>query len=236
MAILLELDGLWQHIGAMSTAFDIHADPSCPWCYLGVSRFEIAYQDFDPDIFSLQISPFLINPDLPVNGMDFESYLMARFGDQKAVAEALLPLQKGTEESEIPINLDKIKVMPNTFKAQLLLQWAGETGLDYPLFRLMQEAHFVKGLDLSLHAVLRALAEEVGMDGALVSELLNEGKNEDALVERMRENARAGIREVPSFVIGNSYVVQGVQPISFWRNVISEIDEKGRELLRARLN
>ncbi len=175
----------------MSTLMTIHADPSCPWCYLGVSHFELARRDFDPDIFEITTAPFLINPDLPVNGMDFQSYLMARFGDQKAIAEALLPLQKGAEASDIPLNLEKIQTMPNTLKAQLLLHWAREIEADYALFRLMQEAHFVKGLDLSNHAVLRALAEEVGMDGQTVASLLAEAKDEALVLDEMKSNAQS---------------------------------------------
>ncbi len=220
----------------MSTSLRIHADPSCPWCYLGVSQFEQARLNFDLDIFQIETAPFLINPDLPVNGMDFQTYLMARYGDQKAIAEALLPLVKGAERAEIPLQLEKIHTMPNTIKAQLLLHYAREIGADYPLLLLMQQAHFVKGLDLSDHAVLRALAEEVGMDGPAVSAMLAEAKDEGAVLEEIKTHAQAGIADVPQFVIGNSYVVPGVQSVSFWRNVISEIDEKGREMARKSMN
>lgn len=220
----------------MSTELEIHADPSCPWCYLGVSRFEIARLDFDPEIFKIRTAPFLINPDLPSNGIEFQNYLMARYGDQNAIAEALLPLQKGTEDSQIPLHLEKIKIMPNTINAQILLHWARQIDADYALFRLMQDAFFVKGLDLSSAAVLRALAEEVGMDGPLVSSILNESKGEEKVLEMMQQSAKAGIREVPTIVIGQTYVVPGVQTVSFWRNVISEIDEKGRALARTSIN
>ncbi len=218
----------------MTTSIQIHADPSCPWCYLGVSNFERARLDFDLEIFDITTAPFLINPDLPANGMEFQEYLMARYGDQKDIAEALLPLQKGAETSEVPLHLEKIKIMPNTLKAQLLLHWAREISADYPLLREMQLAHFVKGLDLSDHAVLRAMAENVGMDGKTVSSMLAEARDEEVVLEEIRVHTQAGIREVPTFILGNTYAVPGVQSVSFWRNVISEIDEKGRELTAQR--
>ncbi len=220
----------------MTTKIEFIGDPTCPYCYLGYSRFSIARGEFDQDVLDVSIAPFFINPDLPANGLEYQQYLLARFGEQKAVAAELTPFMKGCEEDSIPLQLDRVKVMPNTLHAQRLIHWAREIGADAELFEALQASHFVGGFDIGNDAVLRARAETVGMDGATVMSMLATDRDNNTIDARYKELIKQGVREVPTWIIGGTYVVTGVQSLNFWRNVIGEIDEKGRQMQRPPLN
>ena len=220
----------------MTTKIEFIGDPTCPFCYLGYSRFALARLEFDADVLDVSISPFFINPDLPSNGLEYQQYLLARFGDQKTIAAELVPFLKGCEEDKIPLGLDKIKVMPNTLNAQRLIHWAAEIGADEELFRALQTAHFVGGFDIGNDAVLRARAEAIGMDGRTIMNMFATDRDEVNIKETYKDFLKHGLKEVPTWVIGGTYVVTGVQSFSFWRNVIGEIDEKGRDNARRNLN
>lgn len=214
----------------MRTKIRFHADPTCPFSYLGRVRFDRAYAKLQTDFLEISTAPFILNPDLPANGMEFEDYLMARFGDQKAIAAQLLPFSEACAAEDIPLFIEKITIMPNTFMAQRLLYWARALGQDYPLLCAMQEAHFVKGLDLGSIPVLRALSESLGLDGKTLAYMLSTAQDEDQVQAEIRDFHQKGVQEIPLWVIGETYVVKGAQSLVFWQNVLEEIEEKGRGL------
>ncbi len=214
------------------THIEFVGDPSCPFCYLGMSRFQIALEEIERENFEISISPFFINPDLPSNGLEFEQYLFARFGDQSAIAKALLPLQTGCAEDSIPLNIEKIKVMPNVLNAQRSIWLAKELERDELLFLTLQQAHFVQGLDISRDNVLRAKVDQIGLDGAAFTQMINDETARQNVLDEYANHLKQGIKEVPTWIIGRKYVVQGVQTVNFWRNVLTEIEEKGREIAR----
>ncbi len=73
---------------------DIYSDTVCPWCYLGKRRFELAVAarpQYEPRV---TWRPFELNPDLPPEGVDRASYLAAKIGDPRRVAEIHAELQR----------------------------------------------------------------------------------------------------------------------------------------------
>src|ERR1022692_932143 len=66
---------------------DIFSDPTCPWCFLGKRRFELALArrpQYEPRV---TWRPFELNPDLPSEGVDRAWFLATRIGDQERFAE-----------------------------------------------------------------------------------------------------------------------------------------------------
>ena len=64
---------------------EIVSDTVCPWCYVGKRRLEralAAKPEFKPEIVW---RPFMLNPDMPVEGMDRRDYVKLKFGgDEQA--------------------------------------------------------------------------------------------------------------------------------------------------------
>ena len=59
---------------------DFVADLACPWCFLGLVRLDRA-RAMRPD-FPVRVRwrPFLLNPQLPPDGMDRADYVRRKFG------------------------------------------------------------------------------------------------------------------------------------------------------------
>ena len=100
---------------------DIISDTVCPWCYVGKRRLEAAMAA-RPDIqFELEWRPFELNPDMPREGLDRQTYLAEKglnIGDYKVLTDIAgevgmdanlvgMLLEKGSDAEQIG-ELEKI--------------------------------------------------------------------------------------------------------------------------------
>ena len=58
------------------------ADLACPWCYLGLRRLQQARALRPARPVRIAWWPFLLNPQLPPEGMDRAAYVRAKFGGE----------------------------------------------------------------------------------------------------------------------------------------------------------
>ena len=64
---------------------DIIFDPVCPWCFIGKRRLERAMAMRPHISVERRWRPFLLNPDLPGEGIDRTAYLLKKFGSEARV-------------------------------------------------------------------------------------------------------------------------------------------------------
>ena len=69
---------------------DVVFDTICPWCYVGKRRLEraLAARPAIQPIFCWR--PFLLNPDIPPEGIDRRAYLDKKFGGPARVETVLV--------------------------------------------------------------------------------------------------------------------------------------------------
>ncbi|WP_333827928.1 DsbA family oxidoreductase [Pararhodobacter sp.] len=205
------------------TTLDIYSDPICPWCYIGKSRLDAAMEIRPDHGFEISWHPFMLNPDMPPEGMDRRDYLEAKFGSQKAVVEAYLPVQKAATAGGLPIDLGRIGRTPSTLDAHRLIHWAGLEGRQSAVVSLLFRAYFAEGADIGARAILLAVAETAGMDGKVVARLLDSGADTDDIRAQDADVRGRGLRGVPAFVIAGQHVVAGAQEVPFWLQIIDEL-------------
>ena len=188
---------------------DVVSDTICPWCFVGKRRLMRALYE-RPDIaFDLRWRAYRLDPTIPAQGVDRREYLAAKFGgnpDREAIGAALR--EAGASEN-IAFAFDRIDLTPNTTDSHRLIRWAGSAGVQTDVVELLFSAYFEQGRDIGDAEVLAQVAEEGGMDGALVRQLLSQDADRD-IVER--EDALAhqmGISGVPTFIFANKYLVSG---------------------------
>ena len=64
---------------------DIYSDISCPWCYIGLARFERALAAFDgADRLDIRYRPYQLDPMAPMQAEPMFGYLERRFGARAA--------------------------------------------------------------------------------------------------------------------------------------------------------
>ena len=85
--------GFAPSLGRTALTIDVIFDPVCPWCYIGKRRLERALAmrpalNVGPQStsrVSLRWRPFLLNPDLPREGIDRTTHLVKKFGSEQRV-------------------------------------------------------------------------------------------------------------------------------------------------------
>ena len=214
----------------MSTRLDIISDPICPWCYIGKARLDRALEQRPDHTFDIHWRPFQLNPEMPAEGMDRQAYLEWKFGGPEGAARVYGQIEQTARDTGLDIDFAAIKRTPNTIDAHRLIRWARVDGRQTLVVNQLFHRYFRQGQDISDHAVLIDVAKTVGMDEALVTRLLS---GDADLAETRVEDAKAremGVTGVPTFIIGNAYVVQGAQDTDMWLKVIDEIVEKTKAM------
>ena len=202
---------------------DIISDPICPWCYIGKANLDKALLQYPDHPFAMEWHPFQLNPDMPVGGMDRRAYLETKFGGKDAAVKAYAPVVAAAENAGLTINLDMMKVTPNTIDAHRLIHWAGIEERQTFVVDLLFKAYFVQGRDIGSHEILADVADMAEMDAALVTKLLETDNDTDDIRKRDAHSREMGVSSVPTFIVANQHAVPGAQPPETWVQVIEDI-------------
>lgn len=205
------------------TRLDIISDPVCPWCYIGATHLTRALEARPTHPFEIRWRPYQLNPDLPPEGMDRKTYLEEKFGGPDRAREIYGRIRDAAAAAGLDVDFDRIGRAPNTFDTHRVIRWAAAEDAQTRLMGELFHRYFKLGEDISDHAILRAAAEAVGLDGAVIARLLA-GDTDRAEVEaEAREAREMGVTGVPTFILGGKYALVGAQPPEAWEKVISEI-------------
>lgn len=201
-------------VGAVTTPLQIDfvSDTVCPWCYIGRRRLARALEAASPTAVRIRWRAFLLNPEMPPGGMDRQTYLRRKFGGAERAREIYRQVEAVGRSDGIPFDFDAMTRMPDSRPSHRLIRWAAIRGCDDDLVERLFRAFFLDGRDIGDTAVLAALVEDCGLDGADARNLLESGAGLEAVEAEDREVKQAGIQSVPCFAIDGRYVVAGAQP------------------------
>ena len=193
---------------------DIWSDVVCPWCYIGVTRFERALAQFDGEV-TIRLHPFQLDPDAPVPGVPARLRYAAKFGD-----EAPAILERVTMEARgegLTFDFDRA-ITANTFDAHRAMAFARRSGRDRDLEKRLFRAYFTDGLDVSDRAVLSDEGALAGLDRDELAAYLESDDGVDEVRRELNDAFERGITAVPSFVFQDEFLVPGaVDTASFMR-------------------
>lgn len=184
---------------------DLWTDIVCPWCYIGVTRFEHALERFDEDV-EVRLHPFQLDPEAPIPGIPSLQRYAQRFGNE---APAMLKrVEEEAAKDGIAMHFDRA-ISANTFDAHRAVRFAARAGKDRAMEMSLYRAYFTEGLDISDRSVLADRAEALGLDrDELLSYLEGDG-GVDEVREELVTAVERGIRGVPAFVFENQFIVPG---------------------------
>lgn len=194
---------------------DIVSDIVCPWCWLGVRYFQKAAKQSKHDV-NLTWRPYMLDPEVPESGVPYNDYMKKKFGPDgpnnrfKVMREAL---ETQGPDMGIDFKFNEISMRPNTLNAHRLLKWAQGQDLGDKASDALFRNFFTELKDVGDHKILKEIAEEIGMDAELVSELLAKDDDKNSIREEIMFFRNLGVNGVPCFIYNGQFAVQGAQPV-----------------------
>jgi predicted DsbA family dithiol-disulfide isomerase len=200
---------------------DVVSDVVCPWCYVGKHRLEKALAMLPERKFAVFWRPFQLDPTIPKEGMPRQTYLERKFGRER-LADLHKPLIEIGKAEGIPFAFDKITRSPNTLDAHRLLRWAHEAGKQNEMADRLFALYFTEGADIGSSDVLTKAAADVGLDAALVAQLLTTGADLDPVIAEINGAQKMGIGGVPTFILAGRFALSGAHPSETIRKAIEQ--------------
>ncbi|MHA2284004.1 MAG: DsbA family oxidoreductase [Promethearchaeota archaeon] len=188
----------------------VYSDYICPFCYIGFYRIEKLKEKYNLDV---EWEPFELHPEVPKEGFKMEGlsfpqdYLEMVMANVKRLAD------------EDGLNLKFSGTLPNSQLALFISEFARNKGKFDEFHKLVFETYWKEGKDIGDLSLLIELAESVGLNKDEIMDYIKSDEPVNRLKKNMFELGRRGINGVPTFLIGNQFVI-GAQPYEVFENVI----------------
>lgn len=190
---------------------DIFSDVICPWCFIGKRRLARALAAESDVAVSVRWRAFMLNPDMPAEGMDRQAYLALKFGGPAQARRVYENVLQAAAQEGLVLALDRIPRTPSTVAAHRLIRWAGEQGDADPVVEALFRAYFQEGRDIGDPDELAEIAAAAGLDRGEARVMLARPDGAAEIVAEDRAARRIGINGVPCFIFDGQYAVSGAQ-------------------------
>lgn len=204
-------------------------DTVCPWCYVGKRRLERALRQRPDSRVTLLWRPFLLNPDLPTEGVDRRVYLDRKFGGPARAQRIHAAVATAGLAEGITFAFDRIGRTPNTLNAHRVIRYATTIGRDAEAVEAIYAAYFCEGRDIGDIAVLAEIGAGLGLDHKALYDHL---ASETDLAAVLADNARAhrlGVNGVPCLILDGQYALAGAQEPDILLRLIDIVREAEAE-------
>jgi predicted DsbA family dithiol-disulfide isomerase len=191
----------------------IFSDYICPWCYVGQGVVEKLKAEYPID---LEWRPFYLYQDVPPEGMDIPDHVKRA---QEAGSEDRL--SQIANSNGMPFV--STKRIYNSRLAHEATEYAREHGKANEFHSVVFRKVYAEGLDISQWEILRAAAQEVGLDADEMQSDVDGGKYTAVVAEQVEQAYAVGVTGVPTYVINNRYAIVGAQPYEAFKNALTRI-------------
>jgi predicted DsbA family dithiol-disulfide isomerase len=209
---------------------DVVSDVVCPWCFIGKRRLEAALE-LVPDVaVEINWRPYFLNPWIPREGIDRQTYLETKFGSVERYAVIAERVVAAAALEGLLYASDAMSRQPNTLDCHRLILWSRSATDPANMKQRLMELYFSEGADLTDSKTLIQAAVDCGMDGDLVRRLLASDADVDRIESEANAAKEAGIDGVPCFIFGGSTIVTGAQSPEYLANAIERTAGKQARL------
>jgi len=183
---------------------EVWSDVICPWCYVGVARFEKALAGFEHrDEVTVTHRAFELDPSTPRGQVSSVlDMLAAKFGGGRDQVLAMESKMQGMAEAE---GLGYVADRPtgNTYDAHQLIAEGALSGAADVVRNQLWKAHFAEGRSVFTTADLVTVGTEAGLDPAATEKALTTDAHWESVRKDEQRAAQLGITGVPFFVLGD---------------------------------
>lgn len=186
-------------------------DTVCPWCFIGKRRLEQALAERPRLKATPRWHAFLLNPEMPPEGIDRSAYLVKKFGSEARVRRIYGAIAEAGHSVEIEFAFDRIRRTPNSINSHRLIRFADRAGRAEETVEALFRAFFVAARDIGEIEVLLEVGHELGLGGPELESYLASDQDVAAIYEENARAHRLGINGVPSYVFNNRMIISGAQ-------------------------
>jgi predicted DsbA family dithiol-disulfide isomerase len=190
---------------------DVIFDTVCPWCYIGKRRLEQALALRPRLRVTPRWRPFLLNPEMPPEGIDRSAYLVKKFGSEARVRRIYGAISEAGHSVEIPFAFDRIRRTPNSINSHRLVRFADQAGKADAAVEALFHDFFLAGRDIGDTGVLIDIGAAIGLDEPDLRRYLDSDEDVALLYEENARAHRLGVNGVPSYVFNGRMVISGAQ-------------------------
>jgi predicted DsbA family dithiol-disulfide isomerase len=190
---------------------DIIIDTVCPWCYVGIRRFNRALSLRRFTHIDIEWRPFQLNPNLPASGIDRETYVTRKFGGLDRARRVHSSVMDAGAAEGIDFRFDLIRRTPNTVDSHRLIAAAARRGVQDKAVGSLFNAYFTQGRDIGDIDVLLDIAGQIDLDPGETRAMLSrdDGRREVLALDDMVRGL--GVNGVPCYIIERRYAISGAQ-------------------------
>ncbi|MDH5749913.1 MAG: DsbA family oxidoreductase [Rhodospirillales bacterium] len=190
---------------------DIVFDPVCPWCYIGKRRLEKALALRPQVTAALGWRPFLLNPELPVEGIDRTAFLIRKFGSEARIRRLYGAISSAGQSVEIEFAFDRIRHTPNSVNAHRLVRFAARWDKAGDAVEALFFDYFINGKNTGEIGVLLNIGVNMGLDEGALHTYLAGDEDVELIYEENARAHRLGLNGVPTYVFNDQHVISGAQ-------------------------
>jgi predicted DsbA family dithiol-disulfide isomerase len=160
--------------------------------------------------------PFELHPEIPPEGRPRDEVLPAAYRSRAEEGVNRLAATVG-------LSLKLHERLINSRPALQAAEYAREQGHFDAMHAELFRVYWDEGRDVSDLAVLREVANRVGVDGPGMEQAIAEDRFGDYLDARRAEAEDLMINGIPAHVIADRYLVMGAQPYDVFERVMAKV-------------
>jgi len=160
--------------------------------------------------------PFYLYWDIPPEGKELPDHV------KRARANGSEQRLQSIADS-YGMKFESTKRIYSTRLAHEATEYARENGKANEFHKSLFRKVYAEGQDPSQWAVLRATAQEVGLNPEEMQQLVESNKYTAYVEEQVRWAQQIGVTGVPTYVINDRYAVVGAQPYEAFKNALTQI-------------
>jgi predicted DsbA family dithiol-disulfide isomerase len=188
---------------------DVYQDIPCPWCRIGKANLETTLQAWDGEPVTVTWRPFLLDRDVPAEGLPTPDFYRAKFGAEN-LASMFARVQSAGRAVGLEFEFEKAIRAPSQDAHRLI--WLAPDEKKSAILDGLQRAYFNQGRNVAEHATLADLAAVAGMDRADTLRRLRGDEGVAETAAAIEDAYRLGVTGVPFFVFDDRYALSGAQP------------------------
>ena len=186
-------------------------DIVCPWCYIGKRRIEqaIALRPHVDAILSWR--PFLLNQEIPPEGIDQTAYLIRKFGSETRIRRVYGAIAQAGESVDINFAFDRINKTPNSVDSHRFIRFAQQNGANESAVETLFFEYFINGMDIGCKKVLCDIGSRLGLQKKSIEAYLYSDEDINFVHDENTRAHRMGVNGVPAFIFNEKMIISGAQ-------------------------